>query len=162
MDFVAFSDNIFPILIVVGLIVLQIFLGRRRRGARSQQQIVQSLLLEIRVNQALAETFMQREKPRKFDINGWRLYKNKIDFLSQSLQTDLSNVYMIMEDYNIQIESAKKFKSTSYMVSVDVNRLHEPLKKCREELEQWLQLSTGSREPQTEYRGMMDNLFGGR
>jgi len=162
MDFDTLGDNIIPILIVVGLIILQLFVGRKRRGAKSQQQIVQSLLLEVRLNQTLVETFNQREKPKKFENTGWRLYKNRLDFLSQSIQTDLTNAYMIIDDFNIQIESAKKFKSTSYMVSVDANRLQEPLRKCREELEKWLQLSTGSREPETEYRGMMDNLFGGR
>lgn len=162
MGFENLGDNIIPIIIIVGLILLQVVIGRKRRGERTQQGIIQSLLLEVRVNKALVDTYYQRDKPKAFEVTSWQMYKNKLDFLSQSLQGTLSNAYMIIEDYNQQIKAAKKFKSTSYMVSVETNKLQEPLNKSREGLEQWLLSATGSKEPRQEYRSMFDDLLGRR
>ena len=162
MGFENLGDNIIPIIIIVGLILLQVIIGRKRRGERTQQAIIQSLLLEVRVNQALVDTYYQRDKPKMFEVTSWQMYKNKLDFLSQSLQGTLSDAYMIIEDYNQQIKAAKRFKSTSYMVSVDINKLQEPLNKSREGLEQWLLSATGSKEPRQEYRSMFDDLLGRR
>lgn len=162
MGFESLGDNIIPILIIVGLVVLQIVLGRKRRGEKTQQGIIQSLLLEVRLNQALVDAYFQREKPKTFEVTSWHMYRNKLDFLSQSLQGALSDAYMIIEDYNQQIQAAKKFKSTSYIASVDVNKLKEPLNKCKEGLEQWLMSATGTKEPRQEYRGMFDDLLGRR
>jgi hypothetical protein len=162
MGFESIGDNIVPILIVLGLILLQVVLGRKRRGEKTKQGIIQSLLLELRVNQALVDTYYQREKPKTFEVTSWQMYKNKLDFISQSLQVALSDAYMIMEDYNQQIKAAKKFKSTSYIVGIDLKKLEEPMNKSREGLEQWLLSATGTKEPRQEFRSMFDDLLGRR
>lgn len=162
MGFESIGDNIVPILIVLGLILLQVVLGRKRRGEKTQQAIIQSLLLEARLNKALVDTYYQREKPKTFEITSWQMYKSKLDFLSQSLQVALSDAYMIMEDYNQQIKAAKKFKSTSYIVGIDLKKLQEPMNKSREGLEQWLLSATGTKEPRQEFRSMFDDLLGRR
>jgi len=162
MDFDAIGENILPIVIILGLIILQFYLGRRRRGEKTQRGVVQSLLLEVRLNQALLGTADQREKPKAFEVTSWKIHKNRIDFLSQSLQGALNDAYMIIEDFNQQIKVTKKYKSAGYLVGVDVDKLKEPLNKSREGLEQWLLSATGSKEPATEYRSMWDSLFGGR
>lgn len=149
------------IIAVVGFILLQFFL-RRRKPETLYREIAQSLLIEVRLNQALAETFHLRQKPRKFEVTSWQRNKTKLDFLAQSLQVALSDVFMMVEDCNRQIESAKKYKSASYTASVNVDKLKVLLDKSKEGLEEWLLANVGGKEPPPKYPGLFDSLFGGR
>jgi hypothetical protein len=162
MDFEAFGDGILPVIVIIGLIIVQIFLTRRRKGGRSEEGMVQSLILEVRLNQAIVETYDRREKPKAFTVTSYQLYKNKLDFLNSPLQNSLADAYMLIDDFNQQIKAMKNYKSSGYLITFDIHRLDEPLRKSREGLEQWLQINTGSKEPTTEYPGMFDSLFGNR
>ena len=162
MDFGAIGENIPIIVAIIGFILLQFFLSRRRKPETTHQEIAQSLLTEVKLNQALVESYHLRQKPKKFETVSWRMNKNKLDFLSQSLQGVLSDTFMVAEDFNQQIEAAKKHKSASYMVNVNVDKLEEPLAKSKQGLEEWLQDNVGTKEPPPKYPGMIDTLFGGR
>ena len=147
MDFDAISENLPIILLIAGLVVLQFIAGRRRKPESSRQQIIQNLLLEVRLNQAMLESYHQRQKPKKFQTNDWTRNKDKIDFLGQSLQRNLSDAYMIIEDFIHQIDEAKKYRSANYMASVNPDKLKEPLAKCRQGLQEWLLASTAANPP---------------
>ena len=159
MDFTN-PTNMIIFIAVLGLILLQFFL-RRRKPQAFHGEIAQNLLMEVKLNQALAETHNRRQKPRRFEVTNWRRYKSKLDFLTQSLQGALSDTFMMVEDFNQQIETAKKFKSASYTASVDVGKLTEPLARSREGLEEWLLANVGRKEPPPKYPGIFDSLFGG-
>lgn len=162
MDPEAFGEGILPIAVIVILIIVQIFLMRRRKGGRSQEGMIQSLIMEVRLNQALVDSYDQREKPKAFTTTSYTLYKNRLDFLRSEIQNSLADAYMLIEDFNQQIKAMKNYKSSGYLITFDIHRLDEPLRKSREGLEQWLMVATGSKEPSTEYPGMFDSLFGGR
>ena len=158
MNFDAISENIPIIVLIVGLIALQFIVGRRRKPESTRQQIIQDLLLEVRLNQAMLESYHQRLKPKKFEVNDWKRSKDKLDFLGQSLQRSLSDAYMIIEDFNHQIDEAKKYKSASYMASVNTDKLKEPLAKCRQGLQEWLLASTAANPPKRP--GILDEWLG--
>ncbi len=162
MDFEDLGANLPFIIGIIALIFLQFFLARRRKPATTQREIVESFLSEIRLNQALAETVGLRPKPRKFAASSWRINKTKLDFLDQPLQFALSDAFTIVEDFNRQIEAAKKYKSTIYMASLNADKLKKPLAKSQEGLEKWLLENTGEKEPSSKYSGMFDSLFGRR
>ena len=90
------------------------------------------------------------------------LNRNKLDFLDKALQTNISDAFMMAEDYNHQIDEARKYKSTSYMANINIDKLNGLLAKCQEGLEQWLLLKTGSRNPVEKMPGMFDDLLGRR
>jgi len=159
MDFTN-TTNIIILIAVLGLILLQFFL-RRRKPQALHGQIAQDMLLEVKLNQALVETYNLRPKPRRFEVTNWRRYKTRLDFLTQSLQGALSDTFMMVEDFNRQIETAKKYKSPSYTASVDVSRLTEPLARSKEGLEEWLLANVGRIETPPKYPGILDSLFGG-
>ena len=69
---------------------------------------------------------------------------------------------MLIDDFNQQIKAMKSYKSAGYLITFDIHKLNEPLRKSQEGLEQWLLAATGSKEPTTEYPSMFDSLFGGR
>jgi len=74
--------------VIISLVVIMLvftFLRRRIGGGRGNQPaVVQSLLFDVKLNQALVETFHMREKPRKFERANWEANKDKIDFLEET------------------------------------------------------------------------------
>ena len=144
MDFGDITDNIPVIISIVVLILLQFFLRRKRSPVTNQVGIIQNLINEIRLNNRLADVFNPGKAGKKFMDTSWRLYGNKLDFLERELHTDVTDTYMLIEDYNQQITSAKKFKSTSYLASIDIDRLKDLLDDTQEGLEDWLVARTGS------------------
>ena len=162
MDFGELGGNLPFILMVVGLILMQFFLRKRRKPALTHQDIVQELLSEISLDQALVESYHRRQKPKKFETVSWRMNKNKLDFLGHSLQVALSDTFTIIDDYNHQIDAARKYRSANYAVNVDVGKIKGPLDKSQQGLEEWLLENAGTKEPPTQSPGVVDSFFSGR
>jgi len=160
MDFGDFSDNIPVIITIVVLIVMQFFLRRKRSPAMSNLGIVQGLLSETRLNLRLAEVFSYSRPGKKFMTTTWKLYQNKLEFMDQRLRANVSDTFILLEDYNGQISSAKKFKSTSYLSSIDVDRLEELLAETQEGLEQWLSSREGTEEATPKPPGIFGDFTG--
>ncbi len=162
MDFGAIGENLPLFVIIAAIILLQFFLRRRRKPETTHREIVQDLLAETRLNQALLEVFYHQQKPRKFMATSWQRNKTRLDFLEQSLQTVLYDAYMMAEDFNQQIDAAKKHKSANYIPSLNVDKLKGLLTKSREGLEEWFVAHTGTKKPPLEYPGIFDVFFGRR
>jgi len=162
MDFGDIGENLPIIVMAIAFIFFQFFLRRRRKPEATQQEIVQSLLSAARMNLSLAEAFCFRLQTKKFETASWQRNKTKLDFLDQPLQVVLSDAFTMAEDFNQQIEAAKKYKSTSYMMNLTMDKLREPLTKSEQGLEEWLLSKTGIKEPPPQYPGIFDALFGSR
>lgn len=134
------GKNLTVIIPLVLLIVFQIF-ARKRRTERTTAEIVSSLLGEVNQNQQLMEAFLLRWQFKKFKTASWQRNKNRLDFLSQSAQTALTDAFNQAEDFNRQIDNARKNKSASYLANVNVEKMREPLARSRQRLEEWLQLN---------------------
>lgn len=162
MDFGNLGENLPIIGLIIGLILLQFFLRRRRSAATTQQDVVERLMSEIRLNLRLAEVLSSGEQIKRFITTNWQLNKNKIDFLAQPVQVNLTDAFMIADDFNLQVATSKKYKSASYIASIDVPKLKDKLTKSQEGLEAWLVSTTGSKEPPPKTPGAFDSLLGGR
>jgi len=130
---------------VVAFIVINIFF-RKKQEQKRQQQVVRSLLSEIDYNQKLMETFLFKWQSKKFKTGTWKRNKDKMDYIDQSLHNTLAGAYAIAEEFNGEIETAKKHKSSSYLAAIRVDRLKEPLAKSRQGLEEWLELNKRAKE----------------
>lgn len=151
-----------PVLITLGVVILLFYLLRRRGGSiRQRPEMVQNLIYEVRLNQALVETFHLREKPKRFETTHWQLNKDNIDFLDASLQNTLSQAFGMVEDFNQQMKVAKKAKMLDQL-SLDVSKLQEPLAESKKGLEDWLEENTGHRELPPKYPSLLGSLFGER
>lgn len=161
MDSNAITENLPLIISIVGIILLQFFMRRRRKAATTHPEIVQNLLAEVKLNQALVESFPLQSKPKRFLTTSWQMSKDKLDFLDSSLQFALSGAFTIAEDFNQQIAAANKHKSAIYMASVNMDKLREPLARSKDGLELWLTSRTGEKEPPPKYPNVFNGLFGG-
>ena len=159
MDFGDLADNLPVIATIIGLIVLQFVLRRRRSPAKTQQEVVQGLMSEVRLNLRLVDVLIDGEQIKRFIATQWKMNKDKIDFLDQSLQGAITDAFTIAEDYNQQIASAKKYKTVHYIASINEGKMKEKLTRSKEGLEAWLLETTGSTDP-TETSGFFDDLIG--
>jgi hypothetical protein len=156
------SDNIPVIITIVVLILLQFFLRRKRSPETSNAGIVRGILSEVRLNLKMVDIFDYSKPGRKFMTTSWHLYQNKLEFLDQKLQTMISDTFRMCEDYNEQIASAKKYKSTSYLASLNMTKLGGLLGKTQEGLEEWLASRPETAEAATKAPGVFGDFTGGR
>jgi len=162
MDFEDLGANLPFIVAVIFLIIFQFVMKRRRTPEASHQEIAQNLLSEIRLNIRLADVFSYEKKNKKFMTTTWELNKENLDFLNQILKTNITSAFTMAVDYNKQIDEAKRFKTTSYLISIDIDKLKLPLIMSQEGLEKWLQIEVGATEPEVEVPGPLDDFTGGR
>ena len=87
------------IIAIIVLIVLQIWF-RRGGDARRRPELVQTLLTDVKINQAIIEAYHLRQKPRRFEVSGWMRYGKSISFLDESLRNTLTEVFSMAEDFN--------------------------------------------------------------
>ena len=146
---------------VIGIVLIFFSLIRRRGGVAKYPEVVQALLYDIKLNQALATHFQEMVKPRQFENVNWLMNKDKIGFLGESLKDMLREIFTLVEEYNQQIKAAKKAKSDSYK-AIDLTRFKELLDKCRQELEDWMVQKTGQKELPPKYPTLMGTFFGER
>jgi len=138
-DLSELGKNISAIIPLILLVLFQIFM-RRRRTEKTTPEVVNNLLKEINHNQQLMEAFLVTWQTNKFKADSWQRNKNRLDFLDQHVHTALTNAYDLAEEFNREITSAKKFKSSSYLANVNVDKLREPLVRSRKGLEEWQSL----------------------
>ena len=152
-----------PVILVAAGIILVFYLFRRAGlgGVRNRPNVIQGLLYDVRLNQALVETFYLREKPKKFDINNWKLHGDNIDFLEESLQNTLSETFGIVEELNQEIRQAKKLKTKSHL-NLDTSKLKGSLARSRKGLEDWMMDNIGSKELPTKYPSLFGWFLGDR
>jgi hypothetical protein len=140
MDLSDTATNILFVLGIAFLIAINLFL-KSRRQVRKPAEMVLSLLSEINHNQKLVEDFQFHLNVKKFKTENWKTNKTKVDFLGQSLLTTLDTAFSMTENFNHDIDTAKKYKSTSYLTVISVDKLKELLAKSKQGLEEWLQVN---------------------
>ena len=143
---------------IIVLIVLSFVMRRRRPAEKTDPEIAGSLFLDVNENLKLAESFSLQRHPKKFRTGSWQRNSEKVDFLDASLRSSLADAFGLAEDFNLQIESAKKHKSTIYLSGVDVHKLEEPLTKSKQGLEEWLKANIQQAGPGAGRRGCMGGM----
>ena len=147
-----------PLIIVI---VLSFVMRRRRPPEKTPQDIASSLLLDVMANQKIVEQFSSQNRRKKLQASSWQRNSEKIDFLDESLRKNLANAFRQAEDFNMRIDSAKMYKSDSYLFGIGVDRLQEPLAKSREGLEEWLKANIEQMGPGAGRQGCLGGGLGG-
>jgi len=157
MDFGDGWQNFALLAVVAVFFVVSIFF-RRRKGESSPMVIAMTLLRDVDKNQKLVQSFHFNWKTKKFKVANWQKYNDKLAFLgedNEELKKVMSTAFMMAVDFNEKIEEAKKHKSSSYLATVQVDRLSVPLAKSREGLEQWVQENWSRPEMFPKRRGFL-------
>jgi len=149
-----FWEN-FGLLIPIIVIIIFGILMRRRRGGSSHLEVAVGLLSEINHNLKVMDTISSDWRVKKrFKTDNWSRNQDKIDFLDQELQNNLSNAFGLAEDFNQMIVDAKQHKSSSYLASIQPDKLREPLTKSKDGLTEWVQANFQTELFQRKRRGL--------
>ena len=152
------------LVLIVSVIVILVLFSLLRGGGgsiRRRPEVVRFLLFDVKINQALVDSFHQRDKPKRFEKTNWEINKRKIAFLGEDLTETLRTTFDMVEGFNSQIKQMKKSGALSHQ-DMDVSSLVEPLKKCREGLESWLMDTLGTLDVPIRYPSLSGFLFGER
>lgn len=145
---------------LIALIAVSFFM-KRRRQEKNPQEIAMSLLLDLNANQRIVETFSFQERPKKLKTGSWGRNNAKLDFLGEGLYSDMSNFFSMAEDFNLQVESAKRYKSAIHLSGISVDKIKEPLAKSRDGLSEWLKTNTDQAGPAAGRSGCLGSGLGG-
>ena len=138
---------------VIVFLVINVFFKKQQEQKR-KVTVIRSLLSDINHNQKLIETSSIQLQMKKFKTGTWKRNKGKIDYISPDLYNTLADTYEIAEEFNQDIDAAKKYKSTSYLVGIPMDRLRKPLDKSAQGLEEWLQENKGRKESSKSHHGL--------
>ena len=138
MDLSETGMTIILVVLMVGLIVVNVYFGKRKAEKAPLGKVV-SVLSDIRHNQKIVQTFNFHWQTKRFKTGGWSRNSTNITFLPEELWISLDKIFDLVEDYNQRIDIAKKSKSDSYMAGIDVDRLKAPLDDVAERLREWVQ-----------------------
>ena len=139
--------NIFFYLVPLVLFLVFNIVFRKQQEQKRREAVVKSLLSEIDYNYKLIDSFSLRWQTKKFKTATWERNKNKIDYMEgEGLYFSLVNAYEIIEGFNREIDMAKKYNSTSYLVNIEVERLKGPLERSRQGLQEWIEMSKARKE----------------
>lgn len=142
-DDLADVGKILTYLVPAIIIILTNVVFRKQKQKKERISVVRSLLSETEYNQRLMEAFSLGWQTKKFKTGAWRRNKAKIDYIDPGLRYTLDAANAIADEFNREIDAAKKHKSMSYLAGIRVDRLKEPLAESKEGLEEWLRLNTG-------------------
>ena len=136
--------NMLPFLAPILFLIFNVWL-KKRRGQDNPTTVVSNLLLENEYNQELAESFSTQLQMKKFRKTTWDRNKDKLEYLGDSgLYSKLADAYDFIEEFNRDIDLAKKYNSTSYLLNVRVDKLRGPLNEVKHGLQNWLELNKGN------------------
>ena len=117
--------------------------------------------MDVMANQKMVGEFGLQKRHRKLKIGSWQRNREKIDFLEEGTRNSLKTAFGLAEDFDARIDSAKIYKSDSYLFGISVERMEKPLVKAKEGLEEWLRANMEQQGPAQGRQGCMGGLGGG-
>ncbi len=160
-DFSAINQQWAYIIPLIVIVVLSFVMRRRKPIEKTPVDIATSLFVETTTNLKTVDEFGSNSKPKKLKMAAWQRNQTKIDFLDESVRGNLANGYRLVEDYNMRLDSAKMYKSNSYIFGAGAEQMREPLLKSKEGLEQWLKSNVQQVGPEGGRQGCMGGGLGG-
>jgi len=154
MDLGEILQKYMIVIVMVLLLAFNIFIKSRRGQQKTPLGAVGALLAELNYNQKLLETISYHRQAKKFETAGWERNKGKLDFLPQALLTVLANTFSLAADFNERIDMSRKYKSDSYLASIDVRKMQPLLEKSRQGLEEWFQENRQNPDYSPKRRGL--------
>ncbi|MDD5701655.1 MAG: hypothetical protein PHU23_06340 [Dehalococcoidales bacterium] len=137
-----FESEWFQYVFIALIFLLLIWnLTRRRRQSTGNPNMdaAGAVLSDINQNLRVAdERLANYQSKKKFYTGSWSNYKDKLGFLGTELSSDLNKSFLMAEDFNMRIDSAKRSNAMSVLQDMPVESLKEQLTRNKEALVSWL------------------------
>jgi hypothetical protein len=132
------NSTLLLVLVIILLLGASAF-AQFYRTRRSPLGRVLYIFSNISYAEKLSRELNQKGGVKKFRVAGWEKNKDKVPFLPDELRADLARLFDMLEDMNLKIDTAIKFKSDAYLVTLDVSKLEEPLAASKQKLREWIE-----------------------
>ena len=142
---------------LIGLIVFS-FVMKRRKTESTPQDIASGLLSDLNANQGMVERFDSQTRPVKLKIGSWQRNNAKLGFLDDATRSSVSNFFKMAEDFNQQMDTAKRYKTTSYISGINTEKMKEPLAKSRDGLQEWMKVNMQQAGPGAGRQGCIPGM----
>jgi len=146
-------ETILPLIAIVLFIMFNFFIKRRTTEKTELGKII-AMLSEINHNLKIIDAFSFNLGVKKFKTGSWTRNQAKLDFLDERLRTNLTRAFGMTEEFNQNIDAARKHKSSSYLASIETDKLKEALTKSQQELGEWLNENKDKKELLPKKRGL--------
>ena len=137
-NFGDFSNTLIILIPIILIILFNVFF-KKRKAEKTQPEIAMSLLSEVAMNQQIAKASLDKSQIKKFRTDSWQRNREKLDFLSQTLRDELAKTFGMAEEFNRAVDATRKFKSSSYLEGISVERLRESFDRSRKGLNDWFE-----------------------
>ena len=144
---------------LIGLIVFSSVM-KRRKTESTPQDIASGLLSDLNANQGIVEHFGSQTRPVKLKVGSWERNNAKLGFLDDVTRSSITNFFKMAEDFNQQMDTAKRYKTTSYISGINTERMKEPLVKGREGLQEWMKANMQQAGPGAGRQGCIPGMGG--
>jgi len=142
------------LVVALALVMLSTVFFRRRSMEKTELGKILTLLSEINQNLKIIDAFSFHLQVKKFKTGSWNRNKTKLDFIGEKLQTTLANAFGMADEFNWKIDEAKKHKSSSYLASIEVDKLKGAMTISQQKLEEWFQENKDKQELLPKKRGL--------
>jgi len=148
-------QNLIILIPIVLLIVYSVW--RRRKQGSTKLQVAIGLLQDTNHNIKVMNGYISNwRKVKKFKTGNLKKHKEHMDFLDVPIQNAINQTYTMADEFNQQIEIARKNKQPSYVSGLPVEKLKEPLTAAKQGVVTWIQANL-----QTElYANRRRGIFG--
>jgi hypothetical protein len=142
------------LVLIFGLLIWN--LTRRRRTGNTNLDAALAVLTDVNHNlKVMEERLTNWQSKKKFQIKGWRMYKDKLGFLDTDLNSSLNESFALADEFNARIETARKNQALYTLQDMQVERLRGPLTKSKEGLVNWLRSAYEAEQQNGTRRGCM-------
>jgi len=145
--------NIILAIIIALFLLSNLFLKKRSMEKTDLGKVV-NMLAEINQNVKIIDAFSYNLKVKRFKTGSWSRNKDKLSFLDDKLRTALASAFGMAEEFNQNIDAAKKRKSSSYLAGIEVDKLRDIMTMCQQELGNWFNENRDSQELLPKKRGL--------
>ncbi len=139
-------------------LVLILFLfwsfSRRRRAGTPRVDATIGILTDVNDNIKIMEDRLNNyQSKKKFQTGGWKLYKDRVEFLDSSVISSINEAFTLAGDFNIRIDTARKNRALATLQDMQIEKLREPLNKSKEGLVAWLKANMQTELQNNKRRG---------
>ncbi len=131
------KSTIFLVIAMVLLLALSIGIHFLRTRRAPMGRVI-GIFNNVKYNEKLSRNFRYSRNIGKFKTGAWDKHRNAVGFLPEGLRAELLKVFDKIAEINDRIDTARRFKSDSYMAAIETDGLEAPLVSCREQLQKWV------------------------
>jgi hypothetical protein len=125
------------------------------RTRRSPMGRVVGIAADLRYNRKLCEKISGGGGVALFKTGNWDKHRERIEFIPGELRDELAKLFETIGEVNSTIDASQTHGSSSYMGSIDIDKLLEMITPLQEQIKNWVYENMNNPEYLPKKRGLL-------